>query len=147
MIYTYAYPRPALTVDIIVIKKVEDSLHILLIERKNEPFKNHWALPGGFVDIDEEIKDAAYRELREETSISEIKLNQFHTFGKIGRDPRGRIISVIYSGELINLKQKIQAGDDAKNLNWFNMNKLPEIAFDHKDIILSYIEANNKKSF
>lgn len=141
MIYTYAYPRPAVTVDIIVTKKTEDSEYILLIERKNEPFKNQWALPGGFVDIDEEIEDAAYRELKEETSIYEIKLNQFRTFGKIGRDPRGRIISVIYSGELINLKQKIEAGDDAKNLNWFHLNKLPEIAFDHKDIILLYIKS------
>ena len=144
MIYTYAYPRPALTVDIIVIKKVEGSLHILLIERKNEPFKNQWALPGGFIDIDEEIENAAYRELKEETSISEIKLSQFRTFGKIGRDPRGRIISVIYSGELINLKQKVKAGDDAKNLNWFPLNELPKLAFDHNEVIHSYI--TNKKS-
>ena len=135
MIYTYAYPRPAVTVDIIVIKNVENSFQILLIERKNEPFKNKWALPGGFVDIDEEIEDAAYRELQEETSISEIKLNQFHTFGKIGRDPRGRTISIIYSGILLNEKQNICAGDDAKNLKWFSINNLPNLAFDHNQII------------
>ncbi|MCD4834636.1 MAG: NUDIX hydrolase [Bacteroidales bacterium] len=139
MIYTYAYPRPALTVDIIIKKKAGNSFYVLLIERKNEPFKNQWALPGGFVDIDEEIEDAAYRELKEETSISDIKLSQFRTFGKIGRDPRGRTISVIYSGELINLKQKVKAGDDAKNLNWFPLNKLPKLAFDHNEVIHSYI--------
>ena len=77
----------------------------------------------------------------EETAISEIELNQFRTFGKPGRDPRGRTISVIYSGELINLNQKIKAGDDAKNLKWFHMNKLPEIAFDHKNIIQFYIKS------
>ncbi len=139
MIYTYAYPRPALTVDIIIKKKAGNFFYVLLIERKNEPFKNQWALPGGFVDIDEEIEDAAYRELKEETSISDIKLSQFRTFGKIGRDPRGRTISVIYSGELINLKQKVKAGDDAKNLNWFPLNELPRLAFDHNYIIDSFV--------
>lgn len=144
MIYTYAYPHPAVTVDIIVLKKVIDSFYILLIERKNDPFKNRWALPGGFVDIDEEIDTAAYRELKEETSISEIKLSQFYTFGKPGRDPRGRTISIVYAGLLKNTNQKIGAGDDAKNLSWFQLNNLPSLAFDHQEIITSYLE--NKKS-
>jgi len=142
MLYTYAYPRPSVTVDIIVTKKENNSEFILLIERKNEPFKNQWALPGGFIDINEEIKTAAYRELKEETSISEIKLQQLHTFGKPGRDPRGRTISVIYIGELSNLDQKVEARDDAKKLNWFNIKDVPDMAFDHKDIILYYL--NNK---
>lgn len=140
MIYTYAYPRPAVTVDIIVTRTLKDSTQILLIERKNEPFKNQWALPGGFVDIDEEIEDAAYRELTEETSISDIKLNQYRTFGKPGRDPRGRTISIIYFGILTNEKQKIEAGDDAKNLKWFSIDELPELAFDHDQIIKSFLE-------
>lgn len=144
MIYTYAYPRPAVTVDIIVLKKVKDTFHILLIERKSEPYKNQWALPGGFVDIDEEIDDAAYRELQEETSISDIKLNQYSTFGKIGRDPRGRTISIVYTGFLENEEQEIKAGDDAKNLKWFPVSKLPELAFDHLDIINTFLE--HKKS-
>ena len=139
MIYTYAYQRPAVTVDIIVTKQINNNDNILLIERKNEPFKNQWALPGGFVDIDEEIETAAYRELQEETSISDIKLKQFYTFGKIGRDPRGRTISIIYSGYLLNKNQKIEAGDDAKNLRWFPINKLPDLAFDHIDIIKQYM--------
>lgn len=140
MIYTYAYPRPAVTVDIIVTRSLNGSPQILLIERKNEPFKNQWALPGGFVDIDEEIEDAAYRELKEETSVSEIKLHQFRTFGKPGRDPRGRTISIIYFGQLINNSQKIEAGDDAKNLKWFSIDDLPKLAFDHNYIIQTYIE-------
>ncbi len=142
MLYTYAYPRPSVTVDIIVTKKEKKSEYILLIERKNEPFKTQWALPGGFIDINEEIEVAAYRELKEETSISDIKLEQFRTFGKPGRDPRGRTISVIYIGKLINLNQEIKAGDDAKNFSWFNLKVLPDMAFDHKDIVQYYI--NNR---
>jgi 8-oxo-dGTP diphosphatase len=140
MIYTYAYPRPAVTVDIIVTKIVKDSKQILLIERKDEPYKNYWALPGGFVDIEEDIEVAAYRELSEESSISDIKLKQFQTFGKPGRDPRGRTISIIYSGELLNNSQKIEAGDDAKSLKWFSIDEMPELAFDHFYIIKSFID-------
>lgn len=144
MIYTYAYPRPSVTVDIIVLKEDKEDLQILLIERKNEPFKDMWALPGGFIDIDEEIKTAAYRELKEETSISDIKLSQFKTYGKVGRDPRGRTISIIYSGILQNINQKIEAGDDAKNLNWFSFKNLPNLAFDHFDIVNDYINTLKK---
>ncbi|MFC2151673.1 NUDIX domain-containing protein [Bacteroidota bacterium] len=139
MIYTYAYPRPAVTVDIIVIKEVKDSVQILLIERKNEPFKNQWALPGGFVDIEEEIEEAAYRELEEETSISKIKLSQFRTFGKIGRDPRGRTISVVYYGILPKKNQEIRANDDAKSLKWFSINEIPKLAFDHNDVVENFL--------
>ncbi len=142
MLYTYAYPRPSVTVDVIVTKIENESEYILLIERKNEPFKNQWALPGGFIDINEEIEIAAYRELKEETLISDIKLQQFHTFGKPGRDPRGRTISVIYTGKLINLNQEIKAGDDAKDFRWFNIEGTPNMAFDHKDIVQYYI--NNR---
>src|SRR6056297_2725363 len=144
MIYTYAYPRPAVTVDIIVLKKKENNIQILLIERKNEPFKNMWALPGGFVDKDEDIETAAYRELKEETSIEDINLSQLHTFGKPGRDPRGHTISVVHTGFLKNNNQKIQAGDDAKNLQWFSVDQLPELAFDHQEII-HYVLENTKK--
>lgn len=135
MIYTYAYPRPAVTVDIIVLKNFENHPEILLIERNNEPFKNMWALPGGFIDKDEDIETAAYRELAEETSIQDIKLSQLHTFGKPGRDPRGHTISIVHIGFLQNNNQKIQSGDDAKNLQWFSINELPDLAFDHQEII------------
>ncbi len=143
MIYTYAYPRPAVTVDIITIKNRE---YILLIERKNHPFKNSWALPGGFVDIDEDIDTAAYRELKEETSIHDISLNQFRTFGEPGRDPRGRTISIVYYGDLYNTNQNIKACDDAKNLKWFPFNNLPELAFDHNKILESFILYYKKSS-
>lgn len=144
MIYTYAYPRPAVTVDIIVLKNFDNHPEILLIERKNEPFKNMWALPGGFVDKDEDIETAAYRELKEETSIEDINLSQLHTFGKPGRDPRGHTISIVHIGFLKNNNQKIQAGDDAKNLQWFSVDQLPELAFDHQEII-HYALENTKK--
>ena len=139
MIYTYAYQRPAVTVDIIVIKK-NDTDKILLIKRGNEPFKNFWALPGGFVDIEEELIESAFRELQEETGIFDIGLKQFCTYGKLGRDPRGRTISVVYFGYLTNLNQDIKANDDAKELAWFSLSKLPTLAFDHKDIISDFIE-------
>lgn len=140
MIYTYAYPRPAVTVDIIVYRFNNQQKELLLIERLNEPFKNQWALPGGFVDIDEEIETAAYRELQEETSIKKIQLKQFRTFGKIGRDPRGRTISIIYYGELKDFNQLVKAGDDAKNLDWFPITNLPKLAFDHSEIIDKFIK-------
>jgi len=140
MIFTYAYQRPAVTVDIIVIKTINNIENILLIERKNEPFKNKWALPGGFIDIDEEIEAAAYRELQEETSINDIKLSQFRTYGKVGRDPRGRTISIVFSGRLLNKNQKIKAGDDAKNFQWFPLNKIPKLAFDHSIVIQEYLK-------
>jgi len=143
MIYTYAYPRTAVTVDIIVFKNIENNPEILLIERKNEPFKNMWALPGGFVDKDEDIKTAAYRELAEETSIKNIQLSQLQAFGKPGRDPRGHTISIVHIGFLKNNNQKIEAGDDAKNLQWFSVDQLPELAFDHEEIIDYAL--NNKK--
>jgi len=139
MIYTYAYPRPAITVDIIVIKN-DDMDKILLIKRKNEPFKDFWALPGGFVDIEEELIESAFRELQEETGISDIDLRQFHTYGKLGRDPRGRTVSVVYYGYLTNSNQDIKANDDAKELGWFAIGNLPALAFDHKDIVSDFME-------
>lgn len=141
MIYTYAYPRPAVTVDIIITKISNNKKFILLIQRKNEPFKNQWALPGGFIEMDEEIENSAYRELKEETSIEVVTLKQFKTYGTIGRDPRGRVISIIYSGELTNTTQNIKAGDDAKHLEWFTFENLPELAFDHSTIIKDFISS------
>jgi 8-oxo-dGTP diphosphatase len=147
MIYTYAYPRPSVTVDIIVLREINNQKEILLIERLHEPFKNQWALPGGFIDIDEEIETAAYRELEEETSINRIILNQFRSYGKIGRDPRGRTISIIFYGELQDHDQLIKAGDDAKNLDWFALEKLPLLAFDHGDIVQEFLTEHIKSSF
>lgn len=133
--FTYRYPRPMVTTDIVVFKKEPKGVEILLIERGNPPFKGQWALPGGFVDENEALKTAALRELKEETQLEGIELSQLHTFGKPGRDPRGHCISIVYMGWLTNEKQKAVAGDDAKQVQWFPINNLPQLAFDHKEII------------
>lgn len=134
--YVYEWPRPMVTVDAVVFRFFEGALKILLIQRGNEPFKDCWALPGGFIEIDEELEDAAARELFEETGLQDVKLEQIYTFGGIGRDPRGRVISVVYMGILKGDVEKIQAGDDASNVKWFDIGSLPEkVAFDHKKVI------------
>jgi 8-oxo-dGTP diphosphatase len=134
MPYTYNYPRPALTVDAVVFRKDGQDLKVALIQRKDPPFKKMWALPGGFVDIDETLAQAVHRELLEETGLKCIHLKQLHTFGAIGRDPRGRTVSVVYYG-YVNHDQKLKAGDDAKKAGWFSVHKLPELAFDHQEIL------------
>ena len=134
MAYTYKYPRPAVTVDIAVLKKDDDGYGILLIKRKNDPFAGRWALPGGFVDMDETVEVAASRELFEETNMLGINLKQFRVFSELDRDPRGRTISVVFIGFLTD-QQEVIAKDDAKEVCWYNLNELPELAFDHGEII------------
>ncbi|MCD4773491.1 MAG: NUDIX hydrolase, partial [Bacteroidales bacterium] len=136
MSYNYKYPRPALTVDCIIFQKTEIGFEILLIKRKNSPYSGKWAFPGGFVDMNEELHFAAARELKEETNISGIELKQLITVGTIGRDPRGRTVSVIYWGITNTSENKVHAGDDASNAKWFPVNKIPALAFDHDDIIM-----------
>ncbi len=129
--YTYEYPRPALTVDCIIFGLGENSLKVLLIERADEPFKGMWALPGGFVDMDETIDDAARRELEEETGIKGMFMEQLYTFGDVNRDPRGRVVSVAYYA-LVNLSEyNVQPGSDARRAEWHEVNQLPPLAFDH----------------
>jgi 8-oxo-dGTP diphosphatase len=136
MQYTYPYPRPAVTVDCLIYRKnAEGTYEIVLIKRANEPFKDKWALPGGFIDIDEELENAAKRELFEETGIIHNTLHQLFTVGTVGRDPRHRTISIIYSGKFDSKAMKIKAGDDAKQAEWFAITNLPELAFDHVKII------------
>lgn len=129
--YTYSYPRPAVTVDAILISKQNS---VLLIERGREPFKGKWALPGGFIDMDEPLETACMRELEEETGIRITILKQFKAFGAVDRDPRHRTISVIFyaftENELI-----ARAGDDAAKAQWFPIDQLPELAFDHQLIL------------
>ena len=142
MSFIYAYPRPAVTVDIIVINTTKQLHEILLIERKHPPFEKSWALPGGFVNAHENLIDAAYRELLEETNIAEIKLKQFYTFGDKGRDPRGHAVSVVYYGFITNNLTHAVAGDDAASLKWLNINDLPPLAFDHLKIITQFVAQN-----
>ena len=122
------------TVDIIVIKSVLSLKQILLIQRKNEPFQNCWALPGGFVDENEDLDDAARRELLEETGIHAGHIEQLRTYGTPRRDPRGHMISVAYLCKG-NDDMLIEAGDDASDAKWFSTNNLPILAFDHAEII------------
>jgi 8-oxo-dGTP diphosphatase len=121
------------TVDAVIIKKTVVN-QLLLIKRKNEPFQNCWALPGGFVDENEDLEAAAKRELEEETQVKIDSLQQFGAFGKPFRDPRGHMISVAYFGEVPENTIAI-ASDDAKEVAWFAINELPDLAFDHQEII------------
>ncbi len=129
------YKNPALTVDIALFSIIKNNLELLLIKRKNPPFQDKWALPGGFVDYEEEIETAAKRELEEETGIKNIELQQFRTFGKPGRDPRGRTVSIVYYAVVNSENLKIQADTDASDVEWFNIKNLPGLAFDHDEII------------
>ncbi len=134
MSFTYQFPHPAVTVDIIIFRLSENTPEVLLIKRKNEPYKDLWALPGGFVDQDEALEKAAARELEEETSLKDILLTQMHTFGNPGRDPRGHTVSVVYVGYLTEGATP-KPGDDAAETAWFKLDNLPAMAFDHNTIV------------
>lgn len=134
MTYTYEYSRPAVTVDIIIFRQSNKITEVLLIKRANEPFMGQWALPGGFVDEDEPLAKAAARELEEETALKNILLTQMHTFGDPGRDPRGHTVSVVYVGYLPE-GAEAKAGDDAAEAEWFKLNEMPAMAFDHQEIV------------
>lgn len=134
--YTYEYPRGALTVDCVVfgLDLEENDLKVLLIERGEAPFKGAWALPGGFVLMDETVEEAARRELREETGISKVFLEQLYTFSGVKRDPRERVVTVAHLA-LVNLADhKLRATTDAADAAWFAATELPKLAFDHIDI-------------
>jgi 8-oxo-dGTP diphosphatase len=132
----YDYPRPMLTVDIFLLRLHLDHFEVLLIQRKNDPFKDKWALPGGYVEIDELIEAAAKRELYEETGIESIPLCKLDVFGDPGRDPRGRTITVVYFGAIPpEFERAAKAGDDAAQSQWYSLSHLPELAFDHDRII------------
>lgn len=122
------------TVDIVVFREKNTQREILLIQRKNEPFKNQWALPGGFVDNDEDLETAAKRELREETCVVASNLQQVKAYGNPYRDPRGYMVSVVYFTTVDNDTNAV-AADDAKALQWFTVENLPDLAFDHQTII------------
>jgi 8-oxo-dGTP diphosphatase len=131
----FRMPKVTMTTDIVIFTIREGHLEILLIQRSNPPFQGWWALPGGLVEEDEDLDVCARRELEEETKVSGIALEQLHTFGAPQRDPRGRLVTVAYytlvRPDLLNPK----AASDAANVRWFEVDKLPSLAFDHAAII------------
>ena len=137
MPYTYEFERPNLTIDCVVfgLDVEEKDLKAILIQRDIPPFEGQWALPGGFVRVGETLEETALRELREETGIEKVFLEQLYTFGKLNRDPRERVVTVAYYA-LVNLNEhRIQATTDARKAAWFSVNDLPALAFDHDDIV------------
>jgi len=141
MPYTYEYPRPLVTVDCVIFGLDKSSLlKVLLIQRKNDPFKGLWALPGGFVEMEEPLEQAALRELEEETGVTNVFVEQLYTFGTPDRDPRGRVISVAYYA-LVNLgEHPVKAASDARHVRWFHVVDLPPLAFDHERILEAAIK-------
>lgn len=132
--FCYEYPRPAVTVDVVIATR-EERPRVLLIRRKHEPFAGAWAIPGGFVEMDEGLEAAAQRELLEETGVKAPRLEQLGTFGDPGRDPRGRTISVVYLAQVDPARLKPKADDDAAAVGWHFLDRLPPLAFDHRAIL------------
>jgi 8-oxo-dGTP diphosphatase len=132
--HCYDYPRPSLTVDILLFFAGREGLEILLIKRAREPFKDHWALPGGFVDENESLEAAAARELLEETGLRRAKFKQIGAFGDPGRDPRGHTVSIAFAA-ILKSRPKVTGSDDASEAAWHPLKRLPKLAFDHKKII------------
>jgi len=135
MSYTYEYPRAALTVDCVVFGLDEGELKVLLIQRGLQPFKAKWALPGGFVRVEEALDEAARRELAEETGITNVYLEQLYTFGAVERDPRERVVSVAYYALVKSAEHPATGASDASDAGWFPVTKLPTLAFDHGEIL------------
>lgn len=133
MEYTYKYPRPAVTADCVVITK-EPQPKVLLIKRGAAPFKDAWAFPGGFMNMDETTEQCAIRELEEETGLKVATIHQIGAYSKVDRDPRGRTITVAYLG-IIDAPKEVKGMDDAANAKWFSISDLPHLAFDHYDIL------------
>lgn len=138
MSYTYKYPRPSVTVDLVIFTIDDNDLKVLLIRRAGDPFKGRWALPGGFVEIEESLEKAAARELKEEVGVTNVYLEQLYTFGNPKRDPRGRVISVSYFALVDAGRQRIRAASDAAEAEWhsvFDPKLGARLAFDHKKIL------------
>ncbi len=138
--FCYDYPRPAVSADCILFDRSGAHLKVLLVERKNDPFKGMWALPGGFIEEGETVEDGAHRELNEETGLK-LKMEQFRVYSKPGRDPRGWIITIAFLAIAGEGNYEPIAGDDAKNVKWFSISELPLLAFDHQDIIEDALSA------
>lgn len=133
--YSYRYPRPAVTADCVIFGFDGEKLQLLLVERGLEPYKGFWALPGGFMKMDESIEECALRELREETNVSDVFIEQFKVFSDPDRDPRGRVMTVAFIALVRPSDYHVVGGDDANIAAWFDTDRLPPLAFDHRIII------------
>jgi len=140
MAHTYEFPRAALTVDCVVFGFDEGDLKLLLIQRGIEPFAGKWALPGGFVRLEESLEEAALRELQEEAGVSRVYLEQLFTFGDLKRDPRERVVTVAYYALVKLSDHRVKGATDARNAAWFSVSDLPRVAFDHDKIIEAALE-------
>jgi 8-oxo-dGTP diphosphatase len=135
MPFTYDYPRPMVTVDAVVFRYNHGIKEVLLIKRGNYPYEGMWALPGGFVEMEETLEVAIIRELEEETGLKGVDLKQLHAYSEIHRDPRGRNISITFYGSTDFYNSEVTGGDDAADAKWFPFGQLPELAFDHIKVI------------
>lgn len=133
--YSYRFPHPAVTTDIVIFTLRDGQLKLLLIKRGGEPYQGRWALPGGFVEIGEDLEASARRELEEETGVSGVYLEQLYTFGRPDRDPRERVITVAYYALIPSDQVRLQAATDAEAVGWFAFEELPSLAFDHDEIV------------
>lgn len=133
--FTYNFPRPAVTTDTLVFREGEKCIEVLLVKRRKEPYKNFWALPGGFLEIEETPEEGARRELKEETGLAIDLLKEVGTFGEIDRDPRGRTITIAFYTFVKNHNSQLQASSDATEVRWVSIKELPEMAFDHREIL------------
>src|SRR5256714_3130458 len=140
MAFTYEYARPALTVDAVVFGLDEEDLKVLLIRRDLEPFKGKWALPGGFVRVEEPLEDAVRRELQEETGVAQVFLEQLYTFGAVDRDPRERVVTVAYYALVRLSDHRVKAATDAPDAAWFAVSEARGLAFDHDLIVAAALE-------
>lgn len=129
------YERPSVTIDVLMMSLRQRDLQILLIKRGSWPYEGMWAIPGGFVNIDESLESAAKRELQEETGVQDVYLEQLYTFGDPGRDPRTRVITVVYFALLDAERVQVKAATDAADVSWFSVYELPPLAFDHAGIV------------
>lgn len=140
MAAAYEYPRPALTVDAVVFGLDDEDLKVLLIRRDLPPFQGKWALPGGFVRVEESLEDAVRRELQEETGVSQLYLEQLYTFGDVDRDPRERVVTVAYYALVKLSDHRIKAATDARDAAWFAVSEARGLSFDHDRIVAAALE-------
>jgi 8-oxo-dGTP diphosphatase len=129
------HERPSVTVDLVIFTLLQKALHVLLVKRRQAPFAGMWALPGGFVHMEESLEDAARRELHEESGVEDVYLEQLYTFGEPQRDPRTRVITVAYFALVRAEQQRLRAATDAAAVNWFPAYAPPALAFDHGQIL------------